>query len=96
MKQKINMAYTIIRAGITDNFYAVPYSISTIKKLDKNIIALHNAHLILLHNSHMIYSESKHSHYKMPTCVVSGNNYKMPLMIKVDLEESIMTWYNLY
>ena len=37
MKQKINMADTIIRAGITYSFYAVPYFIPAIKKL----IALH-------------------------------------------------------
>ena len=41
MKQKINMADTVIRAGIAYNFYAVSYSIPTIKKLDKNIIAFH-------------------------------------------------------
>jgi hypothetical protein len=41
MKQKINMAYTVIRAGIAYSFYAVPYSLPAIKKLDKKIIALH-------------------------------------------------------
>ena len=41
MKQKINMADTVIRAGIAYNFYAIPYSIPAIKKLDKKIIALH-------------------------------------------------------
>src|SRR5665213_2051547 len=41
MKQKINMADTVIRAGIAYSYYAVPYSIPAIKKLDKNIIALH-------------------------------------------------------
>jgi hypothetical protein len=41
MKQKINMADTIIRVGIAYSFYAVPYSIPAIKKLDKKIIALH-------------------------------------------------------
>ena len=41
MKQKINMANTVIRAGIAYNFYAVPYSIPTIKKLDENIITLY-------------------------------------------------------
>ena len=35
------MADTVIRAGIAYNFYAVPYSIPAIKKLDKKIIALH-------------------------------------------------------
>jgi hypothetical protein len=41
MKQNINMADTVIRVGIAYSFYAVPYSIPTIKKLDKKIIALH-------------------------------------------------------
>jgi hypothetical protein len=41
MKQKINMADTVIRAGIAYSFYAVPYFIPAIKKLDKKIIALH-------------------------------------------------------
>ena len=41
MKQKINMADTVIRVGIAYSFYAVPYSIPAIKKLDKKIIALH-------------------------------------------------------
>jgi len=41
MKQKINMADTVIRAGIAYSFYTVPYSIRAIKKLDKKIIALH-------------------------------------------------------
>ena len=35
MKQKINMADTVIRAGIEYNFYAVSYSIPAIKKLDR-------------------------------------------------------------
>ena len=41
MKQKINIADTVIRTGIAYSFYAVPYSILGIKKLDKKIIALH-------------------------------------------------------
>jgi hypothetical protein len=72
MKQKINMAYTIIRVGIAYNFYAVPYSIPTIKKIDKNIIALHKkicgiskCTFTSLHNSLTTYLELKHSHYKM-------------------------------
>ena len=35
------MADIVIRAGIVYSFYAVPYSIPAIKKLDKKIIALH-------------------------------------------------------
>ena len=41
MKQKINMADTVIRVEIAYSFYVVPYSLSAIKKLDKKIIALH-------------------------------------------------------
>jgi hypothetical protein len=40
IKQKINMVNTVICAGITYIFYAVPYSMPTIKKLDKKIISL--------------------------------------------------------
>ena len=40
IKQKINMVDTVIRAGIAYSFYAVPYSLSTIKKLDKKIIGI--------------------------------------------------------
>ena len=41
MKQKIQMVDTVIRAGIAYSFYAVPYSLPAIKKLDKKIIGLH-------------------------------------------------------
>ena len=41
MKQKINMADTVLRAGIAYSFYAVPYSLPAIKKLNKKIIVLH-------------------------------------------------------
>jgi hypothetical protein len=37
MKQKINMADTIIPAEIAYNFYAIPYSMPAIKKLDRKI-----------------------------------------------------------
>jgi hypothetical protein len=39
--QKLNMINTVIRAGIAYSFYAVPYSMPTIIKLDKKIIALY-------------------------------------------------------
>lgn len=39
MQQKINMLDTVIRAGIAYSFYAVPYSLPAIQKLDKKIIA---------------------------------------------------------
>ena len=41
MKQKINMADTVICVGIACNFYVVPYSLHAIKKLDKKVITLH-------------------------------------------------------
>jgi hypothetical protein len=40
IKQKINMANTIIRPEILYSFYAVLYSMPTIRKLDKQIIAI--------------------------------------------------------
>ena len=40
IKQKISMVDTVIRAGIAYSFYAVPYSLPTIKKLDKKIIGI--------------------------------------------------------
>ena len=41
MKQKMHIIDSIIRAGIAYAFYSVPFSYSTIKKLDKHIIRLH-------------------------------------------------------
>jgi hypothetical protein len=35
------MANTIIHVGIAYSFYVVPYSMPTLRKLDKKIIALH-------------------------------------------------------
>ena len=40
IKQKFSMVDTVIRAGIAYSFYAVPYSLPTIKKLDIKIIAI--------------------------------------------------------
>jgi hypothetical protein len=40
MKQNINMLDTIIRSGVAYSFYAVPYSMPSIKKLDKKLYAL--------------------------------------------------------
>jgi hypothetical protein len=39
-KQKISMVDTVIRTGIAYSFYAVPYSLPTIKNLDKKIIGI--------------------------------------------------------
>jgi hypothetical protein len=40
IKQKMYMTDTVIRAGIAYSFYVVPYSLPTLKKLDKKLIAL--------------------------------------------------------
>jgi hypothetical protein len=40
LKQKLKMVDTIIRPGIAYSFYAVPYSMPNITKLDKKIIGL--------------------------------------------------------
>ena len=40
IKQKINIVDIVKRAGIAYSFYAVPYSLPTIIKLDKKIIAI--------------------------------------------------------
>ena len=40
MKQKIHITETVIRAGIAYSFYAVPFSLPTIHKLDKLLIRL--------------------------------------------------------
>ena len=37
IKQKISMVDTVIRAGIAYSFYALPYSLPTIKKLTKKL-----------------------------------------------------------
>ena len=39
MKQKIKMVDTVVRPGVAYSFYAVPYSMPAIRKLDKKIIA---------------------------------------------------------
>ena len=40
IKQKIKMVDIVIRSGIAYSFYAVPYSLSSITKLDKKIIGI--------------------------------------------------------
>ena len=40
IKQRISMVDTVIRASIAYSFFAVPYSLPTVKKLDKKIIAI--------------------------------------------------------
>ena len=41
IKQKINMVDIVIRARIAYSFYAIPYSLPAVIKLDKRIIAIH-------------------------------------------------------
>jgi hypothetical protein len=43
LKQKLKMVDTVLRPGIAYSFYAVPYSIPNIAKLDQKIIALQKA-----------------------------------------------------
>ena len=43
MKQKIHITETIIRVGIAYGFYAIPFSLPTIRKLDKLLIQLQKA-----------------------------------------------------
>jgi hypothetical protein len=43
LKLKLKMVDTVIRPGIAYNFYAVPYSMPNIAKLDQKIIALQKA-----------------------------------------------------
>jgi hypothetical protein len=43
LKQKLKMVDTVIRPGIAYSFYAVPYSMPNIAKLDQKIIALQKA-----------------------------------------------------
>jgi len=40
IKQKMNMVDIVIRVGIAYSFYAILYSLPTIKKLDKKIIGI--------------------------------------------------------
>jgi hypothetical protein len=42
-KKKLKMVDTVIRPGIAYSFYAVPYSMPNIAKLDQKIIALQKA-----------------------------------------------------
>jgi hypothetical protein len=43
LKQKLKMVDTVIRPGIACSFYAIPYSMPNIAKLDQKIIALQKA-----------------------------------------------------
>ena len=92
MKQKIQMANTILQASIAYSFYTIPYSLLAIKKLDTKVITLHKTICdlpicqMLSHNCHTTCLAQKHSHQKMCTLYALVNNSLTPLMIKVDLE----------
>ena len=60
MKEKINMGDTVIRAGIAYSFYAVPFSIPAMKKLNKKIIALHKTICGLPKNTPNIATQLPH------------------------------------
>ena len=54
------MVDTIIRAGIADSFYVVPYSIPAIKKLDKKIIGIQKTICALLKCTANIITQLPH------------------------------------
>jgi hypothetical protein len=57
LKQKIKMVDTVIRTGIAYSFYAVPYSMPALAKLDKKIIALQKKICGLPHSTPNITSQ---------------------------------------
>jgi hypothetical protein len=67
LKQKLKMVDTVIRPGIAYSFYAVPYSMPNISKLDKKIIGLQKT-ICGLPKNHL-RSSKKHSkhHNKITT-----------------------------
>jgi hypothetical protein len=75
------MVNIIIRARIANSFYAIPFSLPGIIKLDKKqIIAIKKiySNSLITHqtwspNYLMRCLEFKHSHQKMPILDVSGN-----------------------
>jgi hypothetical protein len=65
IKQKINIADIVIRAGIAYSFYAGPYSILAIKKLDKKIIALYKTICGLPKNTPNIATQLPHDLFRI-------------------------------
>ena len=63
LKQKLKMVDTIIRPGIAYSFYAVPYSMPTITKLDKKIIGLQQAICGLPKSTPNITTKLPHDQY---------------------------------
>jgi hypothetical protein len=63
LKQKLKMVDTVIRLGIAYNFYAVPYSMPNIAKLDKKIIGLQKAICGLPKSTPNITTKLPHNQY---------------------------------
>jgi hypothetical protein len=85
LKQKLKMVNTVIRPGIAYSFYAIPYSMPNIAKLDQKIIALQkaicglpkstpNITMKLPHNQFGLNAQPLKTEYL--TCI--RNNYVMP------------------
>jgi hypothetical protein len=63
LKQKLKMVDTVIRPGIAYSFYAVPYSLPNITKLDKKIISLQKAICGLPKSTPNITTQLPHDQY---------------------------------
>jgi hypothetical protein len=63
LKQKLKMVDTVIRPGIAYSFYAVPYSMPNIVKLDQKIIALQKAICGLLKSTPNITTKLPHDQF---------------------------------
>jgi hypothetical protein len=63
LKQKLKMVETVIRPGIAYNFYAIPYSMPIISKLDKKIIGLQKTICGLLRSTPNITTQLPHNQY---------------------------------
>jgi hypothetical protein len=89
------MVDTIIRPGIAYSFYAVPYSMPNITKLEKKIISLQKSMCGLPKSTPNITTKLPHDLFGLDahslkteylTCI--GNSSAMPSMTHVDLEQS--------
>jgi hypothetical protein len=63
LKQKLKMVDTIIRLGIAYSFYAVPYSMPNITKLDKKIIGIQKTICRLPKSTSNITTKLPHDQY---------------------------------
>ena len=93
IKQKINMVDIVIRAEIAYSFYAVPYSLLAIIKLDKKIIAIQKKICGLPKCTPNIVTQLPHDMFGIEAfslknaylrCI--GEQLRNALMTKVDLE----------